>query len=174
MAWAIGSHDIVTPKTMCKHNIISRNEKNRSKLVILQSFSALCYIFRKLEHFQITKFNRVYMYMAGGQALPSSNFFHTNPLRFGLPPNFIFQCYRHLKPGSSTYFFLLFPFLVLTKSQVLNLRVGKAFCNNGSHNHFSQNSKTTKQNVLSKCMYSIFIFTSLEVLAYSTGAVQCM
>ena len=63
---------------MCNHNIISRNEKNRSKLVILQSFSALCYIFRKWEHFQITKFNRVYM--AGGEALPSNKFFHTNPL----------------------------------------------------------------------------------------------
>ena len=61
------------PKMICNHNIISRNEKNRSKLVILQSFSTLCYIFRKWEHFQITTFNRVYM--AGGQALPSSNFF---------------------------------------------------------------------------------------------------
>ena len=30
-----GSRDIVTPKMMCNHNIISRNEKNRSKLVIL-------------------------------------------------------------------------------------------------------------------------------------------
>ena len=54
-------------------SIISRNEKNRSKLVILQRFSALCYIFRKWEHFQITKF--IGVYMAGGQALPSSNFF---------------------------------------------------------------------------------------------------
>ena len=80
---------------MCNHNIISRNEKNRSKLVILQSFSVLCYIFRKWEHFQITKFNRVYM--AGGQALPSSNFFHTILLiflRLELSPPFIFQCYR--------------------------------------------------------------------------------
>ena len=30
-----------------------------------------------------------------------------------------------LKLGSSTYFFLLFPFLVFTKCQVLNLRVGR-------------------------------------------------
>ena len=54
-----GSHDIVTPKTMSNHNIISRNEENRSKLVILQSFSVLCYTFRKWEHFQITKFNLI-------------------------------------------------------------------------------------------------------------------
>ena len=50
---------------------------------------------RKWEHFQITKFNRVYM--AGGQALPSSNFFHTILLiflRLELSPPFIFQCYR--------------------------------------------------------------------------------
>ena len=42
-----GSRDIVTPTTMCNDNIISRNEKNMSKLVILQSLSVLCYIFRK-------------------------------------------------------------------------------------------------------------------------------
>ena len=42
-----GSRDLVTPETMCNHNIISRSEKNRSKLVILQSFSVLCFIFRK-------------------------------------------------------------------------------------------------------------------------------
>ena len=35
---------IVTPKTMCNHNTIFRNEKNRSKLVILQTFSVLCYV----------------------------------------------------------------------------------------------------------------------------------
>ena len=28
-----GSRDIVTPKMICNHSIISRNEKNRSKLV---------------------------------------------------------------------------------------------------------------------------------------------
>ena len=31
-----------------------------------------------------------------------------------------------LKLGCSTYFFLLFPFLVLTKCKVLNLRVGRS------------------------------------------------
>ena len=31
-----------------------------------------------------------------------------------------------LKLGSSTYFFLLFPFLVFTKCQVLDLRVGRS------------------------------------------------
>ena len=46
-----GSSDIVTSKMMCNHNI-SRNEKNSSKLVILQSFSILCYIFKKWEHFK--------------------------------------------------------------------------------------------------------------------------
>ena len=53
---------LVSPKMMCNHNIISRNEKNRSKLVILQSFSLLCYIFRKWDHFHITKFNIVSLY----------------------------------------------------------------------------------------------------------------
>ena len=50
--------------------------------------------------------------MAGGQALPSSNFFHTNATDFNL--------------GLSTSFFLLFPFLVFTKSQLLNLKVGRS------------------------------------------------
>ena len=72
-----GSRDIITPKMICNNNIISRYE-NRSKLVILQSFSILWYIFRKWEHFQITKFNRVYM--AGGQPLPPATFSHTNLL----------------------------------------------------------------------------------------------
>ena len=71
-----GSHAIITTEMMCNHNIISRNEKNRSKVVILQSFSVLCYMFRKWEHFRITTFHR--LYMAGGQPLPSSNSSHTN------------------------------------------------------------------------------------------------
>ena len=87
---------------MRNYNIISRNEKNSSKLVILQSFSVLCYIFRKWEHFQIN--------------------------------------------GSSSYFFLLFPFLLFTKSHVLNLRVGrscdpllqKAYCLVQLINEYSQ------------------------------------
>ena len=44
---------------------------------------------------------------------------------FKLLPNFIFQC-QDLKLGRPTYFFLLFSFLVLTKCQVLNLRVGRS------------------------------------------------
>ena len=72
------------------HNIISRNENNRSKLVILQSFCVLCYIFRKWEHFQITKFNRV-----GKPCSPATFSIQILLifLRFELPPNFIFQCY---------------------------------------------------------------------------------
>ena len=46
-----GSRGIIIPKTMCNHNIISRNEMNRLKLVILQSCSILCHIFRKWEYF---------------------------------------------------------------------------------------------------------------------------
>ena len=103
---------------MCNQNMISRNEKNRSKLAILQSFSVLRYIFRKWEHFQITKFNRVCM------ALPSSNFFpYKSSYHF-----WDLNCHQilyfnvtDLKLSSSTYFFLLFPFLVFTKSQVLHL-----------------------------------------------------
>ena len=44
-------------------------------------------------------------------------------LRFEQPPNFIFQCYRP-QTWQSTYFCLLFSFLVLGKCQVLNLMVG--------------------------------------------------
>ena len=68
--------------------------------------------------------------MAGGQALPSSNFSHTNPL---LKHSRDLNCCQtlhfnatDLNPGSSTYFFLLFPFLGFTKSQVLHLRVGRS------------------------------------------------
>ena len=88
----------MTPKTMCNHNI-PRNEKNRSKLVILQSFSVLCYIFRKWEHFQITKFDRVYM--AGGQAQLLAIQVLLIIMRFPLP-NFNAT---DLKFGSSTYLF---------------------------------------------------------------------
>ena len=47
-------------------------------------------------------------------------------LRFELPPNFIFQCYRPQTWQFLHIFFLLFPFLVFTKCQVLNLRVGRS------------------------------------------------
>ena len=102
---------------MCNHNIISRNEKNRSKLVILQSFSILCYIFRKWKHFQITKFN-----MAGGQPLPSGNYLS---LRFELPPNFIFQfC------GPQNFqFYLFFPALSISrihKVPRIEIKVGRS------------------------------------------------
>ena len=59
---------------MCNHNI-SRNKKNRSKLVILQS----C-IFRKWEHFQITEFSRVYM--AGPPATFSKNPLNISATKF--------------------------------------------------------------------------------------------
>ena len=91
----------LTPKMMCYHNIISRNEKNRSILVILQiKFKhVLFYIFRKWEHFQITKFDRIYM--AGWQALSSSNVSHTHPLNISeiltsnLAVLLIFSCSFH-------------------------------------------------------------------------------
>ena len=107
--WVRWYTGVVTPKMMCNHNIITRNEKNRSKLLILQSFSILCYmyIFKKWKHFQITKFNRVYM--AGGQALPSTNFF---PYKF-----WALNCHQILyfnatdpKLSSSTYFSCPFHF----------------------------------------------------------------
>ena len=73
----MGNMILVTPKLMCNHNIISRNERNGLTKISNPAKSLLSsyyrYIFRKWGHFQITKFSRVYM--AGGQALPSSNFF---------------------------------------------------------------------------------------------------
>ena len=121
--WAFGNNgslDIVTTKTMCNHNIISRNEKNRSKLVILQSFSVLCYIFRKWEHFQITQFNRVYKYgwtasLALQQLFPIQILLIF--LRFELLPNFIFHCYRP-QTWQSTYFFPAFSTLLVFKGHV--------------------------------------------------------
>ena len=98
---------------MCNHKIIFLNEKNRSKLVILQSFSALCYIFRKWEHFQITKFNGVHIY-----------FWDWN-----CPPNFLFQCSR---PHTWHFFlfFLLFPFQILT---VLSISFLKGWVGHVTH-----------------------------------------
>ena len=51
--------------------------------------------------------------------------FLTFPI-FKLLPNFIFQCYR---PQTWQFYlvFLLFTFLVLTESQVLNLMVGRSY-----------------------------------------------
>ena len=54
-------------------------------------------------------------------------------LQLLFPIQILLNCYQILysnatdiKLGSSTYFFLLYPFLVLTKCEVLNLRVGKS------------------------------------------------
>ena len=63
------------------------------------------------------------------QALPSNNFFpHKSSYHFR-----DLNCHQildsnttDLKPGSSTYFFLLFSFLVFTRCQVLNPRVGRS------------------------------------------------
>ena len=59
-----------------------------------------------------------------------ATFSHTNPLNISKKK---FNCCQTLysnatdiKLGSSTYFFLLFSFLVFTKCQVLNLRVGRS------------------------------------------------
>ena len=112
---------VVTPKTMCNHNIISRNKKNRSKLVILQSFSVLCCIFRKWEHFQITKFKSLYGWRA---SLALQQLFPIRILliflRFELPPNFVFQCYW----PQTWQFYLLFPALSISSiHKVLSIKL---------------------------------------------------
>ena len=48
---------------------------------------------------------------------------HTNPLNISI---ILYSNATDIKLGSSTYFFLLFPFLVFTKCQVLNLRVSRS------------------------------------------------
>ena len=88
------SRDIVTPKTMCNYDIISRNERTGQKWVLLQSFSVLCYIFRTWEHFQI---NLIELYgwrasLALQQLCPIQILLIF--LRFELPPHFIYRCYR--------------------------------------------------------------------------------
>ena len=117
------SRDIVTTKTMRNHNIIYRNEKNRSKLVILQSVSLL---FRKWEHFQTP--NLIEFIWVEGKPCSPGTISHTNLLNIyessTAPKSLYFNA--DLKLGSSTYFCLLFPFLVFTKSQVVNLRVGRS------------------------------------------------
>ena len=81
--------------------------------------------------------------MAGGQALPSSNFSHTNPLNISEIWTATKFYISMLQPQTwQVYiFFLLFPFLVFTKSQVLHLRMGrshgpllrKAYCSPSLH-----------------------------------------
>ena len=61
--------------------------------------------------FQITKFIE---FMAGWQGLPFSNFFPIQILliflRFEMPPNFTFQCYR----PQTWQFYLFFPTLSIS------------------------------------------------------------
>ena len=63
------------------------------------------------------------------QGLPSSNFF---PYKSSYHFQYLNCCQilysngTDLKLGSSTYFFLLFSFLVFTKCQILNVRVGRS------------------------------------------------
>ena len=61
------------------------------------------------------------------QPCPPATFSCTNPLNISeiwTATKFWYFNATDLKLGSSTYFFLLFPFLVFAKSQVLNLRMG--------------------------------------------------
>ena len=55
--------------------------------------------------------------------LPSSNFF---PYKPSYHLRYLNRYATDLKLGSSTFFVLLYSFLVLTKCQVLNLRVGRS------------------------------------------------
>ena len=67
--------------------------------------------------------------MAGRQALPSSNFSHTNPLNISetwTATKLYISMLQISNLAVSTYFFLLFPFLVFTKCQVFSLRVGRS------------------------------------------------
>ena len=143
---------------MCNHNTISRNEKNPSKLVILRGFSVLCYII----HFQITKFNRLYMGQGG------ATFSHTNPLTdfWGLNCHqILYSSATDLTLGSPTYFFLLFPFLVFTKSQVLHLRMGR------SRDPLLQKAyKRREQNVSYNSLFAKFS----KLLWTSVGKIQCL
>ena len=64
------------------------------------------------------------------KACHPATFSHTNPLKF--PFQYLNCCQilysnaTDLELGSSTYFFMLYSFLVFTKCQVLNLRVGRS------------------------------------------------
>ena len=84
-------------------------------------------------------------------------------LSFKLLPNFIFQYITtDLKLGSSTYFFLLFLFLVLTKCQVLNLRVVR------SCDQVLQRAYSTSKNILLQILQSNW----LSYLLYSAYRVR--
>ena len=67
----------VTPKTMCNHNTISRNEKNRLTLVILQSFSFIMLYIHAGNGSVFKSLNLIEFIWLEGKA----TFCHTNPLK---------------------------------------------------------------------------------------------
>ena len=112
-----GSRDIVTPKRMCNHHIISRNEKiDQVKISDPAKFQYTNVLYSG--HGNIFKsLNLIdFVWLELWQALPSRNLFPIQILLifliFELPPNFIFQCYR-----PQTWQFYLF-FLALSKSSM--------------------------------------------------------
>ena len=64
-----------------------------------------------------------------GKPCPPATFSHTNPLNISeiwTATKFYIPMLQTSNLAVSTYFFLLFPFLVVTKSQVLNVRMGRS------------------------------------------------
>ena len=73
-----GWHDIATSKTMCNHNIISRIEKNRSNLAILQSFRV--YVICSGNGSIFKSLNLIEFVWLEDKPCPPATFSHTNPL----------------------------------------------------------------------------------------------
>ena len=92
---------------------------------------SVAFKYKNLVAVQISEILRGFVWekVAGWQGLPSSNFFpYKSSFHFKYLNccQILFSNCTDLKLGSSTYFFLLYSFLVLTKCQVINLRVGRS------------------------------------------------
>ena len=98
------------------------------KRIGLQSFSVLCYKFRKWEHFQITKFNRVCLANLALQQLFPIQILLS---RFEIwsATKFYISMLHTSNLAVLHIFSLLFSFLVFTKSQVLKFKVGRSHDN---------------------------------------------
>ena len=98
------------------------------KRIGLQSFSVLCYKFRKWEHFQITKFNRVCLASLALQQLFPIQILLS---RFEIwsATKFYISMLHTSNLAVLHIFSLLFSFLVFTKSQVLKFKVGRSHDN---------------------------------------------
>ena len=156
----------VTPKTMCNHNTISRNEKNRLTLVILQSFSFIMLYIHAGNGSVFKSLNLIEFIWLEGKA----TFCHTNPLN-------ISEIWTAIKPYISILqtsnlavlliFFLLFPFLAFGRSSDPLLQT-KAYCYISHCPPACLSATLRVAHMLSVSCVFFIIFTCSRVLFYFT------